>query len=361
MTSVAYLLAIPSLRGANCSWQGSLACSGLPLFLSLIRPIAMTRKRSACRLLLFLAALGTLGQQSLPAQASAPGGQSVPCQQLVSSIKPLKVGFKWTEGPAWDPAAGRWIFSDLMDETEYAITPAGALTPLRRPAGFPNGHALLPDGSFVVAQHDRTLGKVNADGSGYQVLARSFQGRKLNSPNDVTVASNGDVFFTDPIFGIDGFGPVKAKPELPFRGVYRYSKGNLSLITDKLEEPNGIALNATGTTLYVSQTSNNTIYTIDISAYQGKPLPVTPLFTFKQIPQGHPSARASDGLRVDSKGNIWATGPGGIGVFRSDGTNICSIPFHDHVANLAPGGRDGRSLLVTSADKVYLIGLQKPF
>lgn len=323
--------------------------------------MAMIRFRS---ILCALACVTAIGSQSLlqpPAHANTAGSGAAPCQQLVSGIKPLKIGFKWTEGPAWDPAAKRWIFSDLMGETEYSITPAGVLAPLRRPAGYPNGHALLPDGSFVVAQHDRTLGTVNADGSGYKVIASTFQGRRLNSPNDVTVASNGDVFFTDPIFGIDGFGPMKAKPELPFRGVYRYSKGKLSLISDKLDEPNGIALNSNGTQLYVSQTSNNTIYKIDLSAYQGSPLPVTPLFTFKQIPQGHPSARASDGLRVDSKGNIWATGPGGIGVFRPDGSNICSIPFHDHVANLAPGGSDGRSVLVTSADKLYLMSLYKPF
>lgn len=323
--------------------------------------MAMIRFRSIVSSLACVAAIG--GQTMLPpaARAEATASGAVPCQQLVSSIKPLKIGFKWTEGPAWDPAAKRWIFSDLMGETEYSITPAGVMAPLRRPAGYPNGHALLPDGSFVVAQHDRTLGTVKADGSGYKVIASTFQGRRLNSPNDVTVSSNGDVFFTDPIFGIDGFGPVKATPELPFRGVYRYSKGKLSLITDKLDEPNGIALSSNGTELYVSQTSNNTIYKINLSSYQGSPLPVTPLFTFKQIPQGHVSARASDGLRVDSKGNIWATGPGGIGVFRPDGSTICSIPFHDHVANLAPGGSDGRSVLVTSADKLYLISLFKPF
>ena len=321
----------------------------------------MIRIPSILRALACLTAIGSQGVLKLPALANVASNAPVPCQQLVSAIKPLKVGFKWTEGPAWDPSSMRWIFSDLMGETEYSITPAGVLTTLRRPAGYPNGHALLPDGSFVVAQHDRTLGKVNADGTGYQVFAESFQGRRLNSPNDVTVASNGDVFFTDPIFGIDGFGPMKAKPELPFRGVYRYSNGTLSLISDKLEEPNGIALNPTGTMLYVSQTSNNTIYKINISSYTGSPLSATPLFTFKQIPQGHPSSRASDGLRVDSKGNIWATGPGGIGVFRPDGSNICSIPFSDHVANLAPGGNDGRSVLVTSADKLYLISLTKPF
>jgi len=323
--------------------------------------MVMTRNRTFSALLACLAAIGSQAPLSPAVQASPPAGGSVPCQQFVSAIKPLKIGFKWTEGPAWDPSAQRWIFSDLMGETEYSITTTGDLKPLRKPAGFPNGHALLPDGSFVVAQHDRTLGKVKADGSGFQVIASRFQGRKLNSPNDVTVASNGDVYFTDPIFGIDGFGPMKAKPELPFRGVYRYSKGNLSLITDKLDEPNGIAMNSTGTMLYVSQTSNNTIYKIDLSSYRGSPLPVTPLFTFKQIPQGHPSARASDGLRVDRSGNIWATGPGGIGVFSADGASLCSIPFNDHVANLAPGGADGRSVLVTSADKLYLISLHRPF
>lgn len=323
--------------------------------------MAVIRFRSISCVLACVTAIGSQSLVQPPAHADASGAGAVPCQQLVSAIKPLKIGFKWTEGPAWDPAAKRWVFSDLMGETEYGITPAGVMTTLRRPAGYPNGHALLPDGSFVVAQHDRTLGIVNADGSGYKVIASTYQGRRLNSPNDVTVAANGDVFFTDPIFGIDGFGPMKAKSELPFRGVYRYSKGKLSLISDKLEEPNGIALSSNGSQLYVSQTSNNTIYKIDLSAYQGTPLPVTPLFTFKQIPEGHPSARASDGLRVDSKGNIWATGPGGIGVFRPDGSSICSIPFHDHVANLAPGGSDGRSVLVTSADKLYLINLNKPF
>jgi len=321
----------------------------------------MKRMGLVRRSLLALAAFAAIGASALPFASRAASGASLPCSQLISAIKPLKIGFKWTEGPAWDPAAQRWIFSDLMGETEYAITVSGQLTPLRRDAGFPNGHALLPDGSFVVAQHDRTLGRVNADGSGFRVLAASFQGRKLNSPNDVTVAANGDIYFTDPIFGIDGFGPAKAKPDLPFRGVFRYRNGSLALISDQLEEPNGIGLSPSGSTLYVSQTSDNTIYTIDLGSYQGRPLPARPLFTFKQIPQGHPSARASDGLRVDSGGNIWATGPGGIGVFTAQGASICSIPFHDHVANLAPGGPDQRSLLVTAADKVYLISLRKPF
>lgn len=168
-------------------------------------------------LLLALTALfGAMAPVAVEASGAAQGG--VPCPAYLSGMKPLKIGFKWTEGPAWDPKAQRWIFSDLMGETEYGITASGQLTALRQPAGYPNGHALLPDGRFVVAQHDRTLGIVNGDGSGFRVIASTYMGKKLNSPNDVAVAKNGDIYFTDPTFGLEGYGPVKAAPDLSFKG-----------------------------------------------------------------------------------------------------------------------------------------------
>jgi gluconolactonase len=273
----------------------------------------------------------------LPRSASAM--PSAGCPQYVSSIKPLKIGFKWTEGPAWDPSNQRWIFSDLMGQTEYGISANGTLTKLRD-AGYPNGHALLPAGNFVVAQHDRTLGTVNGDGSNFKVIASTFNGKKLNSPNDVAVAKNGDIYFTDPTFGLEGYGPVKAKPDLSFKGVYR--------VRDEK-------------TLYISDTSNNAVYTLNLAEYTGKPIAAKELFVFKQIKGGHIAANASDGLRVDSKGNIWATGPGGIAVFTPAGKEICGIPFHDHVANLAPGGSQNMQILVTSADKVILMNLKEQF
>jgi gluconolactonase len=294
----------------------------------------------------------------LPRSASAM--PSAGCPQYVSSIKPLKIGFKWTEGPAWDPANQRWIFSDLMGQTEYGISANGTLTKLRD-AGYPNGHALLPAGNFVVAQHDRTLGTVNGDGSNFKVIASTFNGKKLNSPNDVAVAKNGDIYFTDPTFGLEGYGPVKAKPDLSFKGVYRVRDGKLSLINDQLAIPNGIGLSPDEKTLYISDTSNNAVYTLNLAEYTGKPIAAKELFVFKQIKGGHIAANASDGLRVDSKGNIWATGPGGIAVFTPAGKEICGIPFHDHVANLAPGGSQNMQILVTSADKVFLINLKEQF
>jgi gluconolactonase len=293
-----------------------------------------------------------------PKHAAAKPAQG--CSEFVSSVKPLKVGFKWTEGPAWDPKNNRWIFSDLMGKTEYGISPDGKLTKLRE-AGYPNGHALLPSGQFVVAQHDRTLGTVNADGSGYKVIATTFGGKKLNSPNDVVVAKNGDIYFTDPTFGLEGYGPVEAKPDLNYKGIYRLSKGRLELINKQLAIPNGIGISPDNKTLYISDTSNNKIYSIDLGRYQGKPVNAKELASFTQIKGGHIAANASDGLKVDSKGNIWATGPGGIAVFNSKGQELCGVPFHDHVANLAPGGRGNNEILVTSASAVYLMTLKDTF
>lgn len=314
------------------------------------------------RVFVGLLGLGAIASQlTMPTSVASSPMQNAGCPQFVTSIKPLKVGFKWTEGPAWDPKANRWIFSDLMGETEYGITPAGTLTTLRSPAGYPNGHALLPGGNFVVAQHDRTLGTVNGDGSGYKVIASTYQGKKLNSPNDVAVSKSGAIYFTDPTFGLEGYGPVKAKPDLTFKGVYRIQDGKLELINDQLAIPNGVGLSPDGKTLYVSDTSDNAIYTINLAAYSGKPVPATKLFVFNQIKGGHISANASDGLRIDSKGNIWATGPGGIAVYTPGGKEICSMPFHDHVANLAPGGQNNKQILVTSADKVLLINLKNSF
>jgi len=314
------------------------------------------------RVLVGLLGLATLASGfAVPSKGAASTAQPIGCSQYVINVKPLKVGFKWTEGPAWDPKDNRWIFSDLMGETEYGITATGTLTKLRSPAGYPNGHALLPGGQFVVAQHDRTLGTVNGDGSNFQVIAATYQGKKLNSPNDVVVSKSNDIYFTDPTFGLEGYGPVKAKPDLAFKGVYRIRAGKLELVNDQLAIPNGIGLSPDDKTLYVSDTSNNSIYTINVGAYNGKPLGAAKLFAFTQIKGGHISANASDGLRVDSKGNIWATGPGGIAVYTATGKELCSIPFHDHVANLAPGGSDNKQILVTSADKVFLINLKNGF
>ena len=279
------------------------------------------------------------------------------CDDIVESVQVLKDGFKWTEGPAWDKNRGRWIFSDVMGDTEYAISPSGDLTTLRENAGFPNGHAAKNDGSFVVAQHDRTLNSVNGDGAEFALLSDSFQGNKLNSPNDVAIARDNSIFFTDPMFGIQGFGPEKADSSLGYAGVFRSNNGSLELINKQLATPNGIAITNDQKSLIVSDTGTNTLYTIDLDSYTGNPVEAVKLVELTPI-EGGGEGHGPDGLRIASDNKIWATGKGGVNVLEADGTMNCAIPFPNHVSNLSFGGSDNKLVLATSADKVYKITLK---
>ena len=279
------------------------------------------------------------------------------CSDLVENVTVLKDGFQWTEGPAWDKGNKRWIFSDVMGDTEYAITPGGDLTTLREKAGFPNGHAAKSDGSFVVAQHDRTLDSVAGDGSNFMLVADTYEGNKLNSPNDVSIGNDDAIYFTDPMFGIQGFGPEKAESALGYAGVFRLNNGSLDLINNDLATPNGIAITNDQKTLIVSDTSTNSLYSIDLDSYSNDPLPAVKLAELAPI-EGGGEGHGPDGLRISSDNSIWATGKGGINVLTNDGSKTCSIPFPNHVANLAFGGDNDNLILVTSADKLYTITLK---
>ena len=291
-------------------------------------------------------------------ELSQSNGLSVgTCDVIVESVQELKDGFKWTEGPAWDANRGRWIFSDVMGDTEYAISPSGDLTTLRENAGFPNGHAAKNDGSFIVAQHDRTLDSVMGDGTEFSLISDSFQGNKLNSPNDVAVAGDNSIFFTDPMFGIQGFGPEKAESSLGYAGVFRLNNGSLDLVNKQLSTPNGIAITNDQKSLIVSDTGTNSLYTINLDSYTGNPVEAEMFAELAPI-EGGGEGHGPDGLRVATDNKIWATGKGGVNVLEADGTMNCAIPFPNHVSNLSFGGLNNKLVLATSADKVYTITLK---
>ena len=279
------------------------------------------------------------------------------CNDLVKTVAELKDGFKWTEGPAWDPNRNRWIFSDVLGDTEYAITPSAELTALREKAGYPNGHGLLSDGTFVVAQHDRTLDTEQGDGEGFELLYGTYENKKLNSPNDVSIGSDDSIYFTDPPFGIQGFGPQKAESALGYSGVFKVSDGQIELLNKDLATPNGIAISNDQKTLYLSDTETNSLYTLDLANFKGTPLTAEKFVELMPI-EGGGEGHGPDGLRVATDGSIWASGKGGINVVQPDGALTCSIPFPKHVSNLAFGGDNGKQILVTSADKVYKINLK---
>jgi gluconolactonase len=299
-----------------------------------------------------------VSQATSDSEASSISSMSVgSCGDLVKDINQLKDGFKWTEGPAWDPERGRWVLSDVMGDTEYAVSPSGELTTLREKAGYPNGHARLSDGTFVVAQHDRTINTETGDGEGFVLLHDTYEGKKLNSPNDVAVGSDDSIYFTDPPFGIQGFGPQKAESALGYSGVFKVSGGMIQLLNKDLATPNGIGISNDQSTLYISDTGTNSLYTLDLTSFQGEPIAAEKLVELLPI-EGGGEGHGPDGLRVATDGSIWASGKGGINVVKGDGALSCSIPFPNHVANLAFGGEDDKQILVTSADKVYTINLK---
>jgi gluconolactonase len=123
-----------------------------------------------------------------------------------------------------------------------------------------------------VAQHDRTLATAQGNGEGFALLFDTYEGKKLNSPNDVSVGSDDSIYFTDPPFGIQGFGPEKAESALGYSGVFKVSNGTIQLLNKDLATPNGVAISNDQNTLYISDTGTNSLYTVDLSRFQGFPV-----------------------------------------------------------------------------------------
>lgn len=268
---------------------------------------------------------------------------------------PVLVGdsFGFTEGPAWDAANNRFLFSDIPNNKTYAYDLKGGLTIADENSGFANGLDIDQKGNLWAARHDRKLSFVQKNGDKV-IAAATYNGKPLNSPNDVTVNSDGSVWFTDPPFGIQGYGPAKAEEEQPVRGVYRYLDGDLRLMSGELTLPNGIAFSPDESQLYVADTSDGWVYRFDVNG-----LAITNKTAFAQVKSSAEEAEPmADGVEVDSKGNVYVAGPGGVGVFDANGKQFDFIAIEAaHISNLELGGQDQGLLMVTAANKVLVYKL----
>ncbi len=273
-------------------------------------------------------------------------------------LEKLAEGFAWTEGPVWLPQARCLLFSDIPNNAimrwkegegiRLFLKPAGYTGPTPR-AGEPGTNGLLLDsqGRLVMCQHgDRRIVRVEPDGR-WTVLADRYQGKRLNSPNDAVFKSNGDLYFTDPPYGLPK-GAADPARELPFCGVYRVTPdGTVTLLTDQMTRPNGIAFSPDEKTLYVAQSDPQKAVWM---AFEVKPegtlgpgrllFDATP-WVQQRLP-GLP-----DGMKVDQAGNLFATGPGGVNVFAPDGTFLGRINTGVPTANCRFGD-DGSTLYVTA-------------
>lgn len=251
-------------------------------------------------------------------------------------------GFRFTEGPFWHPD-GYLIFSDIPANVVYRWTVEEDTSVYLEPSGNSNGITMDPGGNIVLAQHAGRVSRLDADGAPETVVAQ-YEGMRLNSPNDLVYHSNGTLFFTDPNFGVS-----EEDQELDFTGVYRLgTDGELSVIYTEFDLPNGITLSHDETKLYFNDTATGNIVSMDVDS-AGHAIEA---ILFASVGE-RASTGAADGMKTDTEGRIYSTGPGGLYVFSADGQELQMIPFEQPITNLAWGGPDRNELYITSRDKVY--------
>ena len=303
--------------------------------------------RAACGSLVLGA--GGVWSAAAQGQAAPPSFPDVP-NPLEGDIEVIASGYIWTEGPVWVGGEdGHLLFSDVPGNAIYSWD-GKQTTAFKAPSGYQgwpipdtlresgsNGLALGRGGLLLADSGTRALTRVDLSTRERIVIVESFEGKRFNSPNDLVLARNGDIYFTDPPFGLTG---VRESPirELPYTGVFRLTPDNrLHLVTDKLS-PNGIALSPDNRTLYVTDTSGWVAIDLDAG---GMPTGQRQLVASENV-QG---ARG-DGMKADSAGNIWASGRGGIYVFSPQGEHIGFVPISGRVSNCAFG--PGRYLYVSN-------------
>jgi len=254
-------------------------------------------------------------------------------------------GFQFTEGPYWHPD-GYLLFSDIPANIIYKWEPGNTESDVYiQPSGNSNGITSTPDGSLLLAQHSGKVSMVNEDLT-ITVLADQYNNNRLNSPNDIVARSDGKIFFTDPPFGVS-----EEDRELDFSGVYRLDQdGTLTLLFDGFDYPNGIALSPDESTLYVNDSATGQIFQFDLlndGSVENQSL-------FASVGERDDTG-AADGMKTDSEGRVYSTGPGGLSVFDTEGNRIQIMGFDERITNLAWGDSDNSSLYVTAPNSVYRV------
>jgi gluconolactonase len=284
-----------------------------------------------------------------------------------AKIDILGEGFEWSEGPVWVESEKMLLFSDVPRNTIYKWTDNGVEVYLR-PSGYTgkgpskskepgsNGLTLDNAGHLILCQHgDRRIARMDAPFDSpkpvFITVADQFQGKKLSSPNDVVVRSNGDMFFTDPPYGLPNQENDSTK-ETPFNGVYKVSAaGQVTLLVDSLTRPNGIALTPDEKTLIVANSDPEKArwYAFDLAANDSI---VNPRILIDATANTKTDKGLPDGFRIDKAGNIFASGPGGIWIFNKDAKLLGKIRLPEATANCELAD-DDKTLYITS--DMYLL------
>lgn len=287
-----------------------------------------------------------------------------------SMVEIIASGFTWSEGPVWVKKGNYLLFSDVPENIIHRWTAQKGIEIFLKPSGYTgtgiyseepgaNGNIINAKGNLVSAEHgDRRISEMPLNHpEKKKTLAHTFEGKQINSPNDVVQRKNGDYFFTDPPYGLPGRGKVEPAKELDFQGVYRIDgKGNTILQTKAILRPNGLAFNPDHTIMYVGSTDGSQ----------------PNIYAFPVLPDGNLgeskilyAKSGSDGLKVDRLGNIWATGRGGnpgrsaVLIINPAGKLIGYIETGNPNSNVAFGGPKGDELFITSDMNLLRVKLKQ--
>jgi gluconolactonase len=262
----------------------------------------------------------------------------------------------FTEGPLWHPRRRFLLFSDMPGDHLRKWSVEEGVTTFRKPCNKSNGLTWDREGRLLACEHGTSrVTRTEADGR-FTVIASHYGGKELNSPNDVVVRSDGAIYFTDPTYGRMDYYGVLRDPQLAFRGVYRAEAdgGSLKLLADDFGQPNGLCFSLDETRLFVNDTERGHIRVFAVGAdgslADGRVWAQT-------VGEG---AGAPDGMKIDSAGNLYCCGPGGIHIFDPGANCLGVIRTPEVAANFCWGDDDMRSMFITASTSLYRIRVNVP-
>jgi gluconolactonase len=272
------------------------------------------------------------------------------------AFEQIATGCLFTEGPLWHPRDRYLLWSDMPGDHLRRWSPFEGVTTFRKPSNKSNGLTWDRQGRLLTCEHATSrVTRTEPDGR-IEPVATHYDGKALNSPNDLVCSAAGEIYFTDPTYGRMEYYGVKREPELPFRGVYRVGSDPRSsqLLADDFDQPNGLCFTLDGARLLVNDTARKHIRIFDVKPDGGLAGGAVWAETRGDAPG------APDGMKLDSAGHVYCCGPGGIHVFAPDATGLGVIHVPERPANFAWGDDDLRSLYITASTSVYRIRVQVP-
>ena len=272
-----------------------------------------------------------------------------------ANVERLATGMQFTEGPVWHACGGFLVFSDIPADQMKRGSPIDGLTDYRVPSGKSNGLTYDRQGRLLACEHaNRRVTRTEANGS-ISVIASHYQGKRLNSPNDLIVKSDGSIYFSDPPYGLGEAFSEPAEQEQPGNGVYRLSPDGktLTVLVDDFDRPNGLCFSPDESLLYVDDTARMHIRVFQVQADGG--IDKGRLFAEEKGEGGVP-----DGMKVDVRGNVYLTGPGGVWIFSPAGEHLGILKVPEGAANLAFTGPQWRTLIITATTSIYRVECKVP-